>query len=189
MAIPHLSIKIKLFVGIAVLSVASLFYLFVQTRPSPPELPPTFKNLQIGSDTKKDVLEKLGDPLFSTFSATGTEQLNYQSNNSYWPHQVYIQTKDQKDILVKERLLNTVQNELQKYISKYGSPEAVLASNDKLPALGFRLHVFTAAGVAINANPDTGVVFEIWYFPPMTLAKFQTQYTSEITTWTQPQTF
>ena len=133
--------KTKIIAILVVVSLASLVYLFFRTRSHPTSISHSFKNLQVGTDTKNDVLSKMGSPLSSSLSSSDREKLDYSSQNQYWPHQVYIQTQNQKATLVKERLLHTVLGELKNYIDKYGPPEAVLASNDDLPALGFRLHV------------------------------------------------
>lgn len=179
------STRSKIIILLIILSLFSVVYLFFQTRSTGFSKPPQWKGIKIGSDTKEDVVKKLGhEPQSSTTSASGQEILNFSSEHPYWPDQVYVNPQKQKSTLIKERVLNTVPNELKTYIDKYGPPEAILASNDDLPALGFRLHVFVKSGLAVNANPNNGVVFEIWYFSPTTLAKFQTEFASEITTWT-----
>lgn len=184
------STRSKIITLLVVLSLSSIAYLFFQTRPAGFSKPPQWKGIKIGSDTKEDVVKKLGhEPQSSTTSASGQEILNFSSEHPYWPDQVYIDPQKQKAALIKERVLNTTPNELKTYLDKFGPPDIIIASNDDLPALGFRLHVFVKSGLAVNANPNNGVVFEVWYFPPTTLEKFQTQYASEITTWTQPQTF
>lgn len=175
----------KVIAALVIISLASMAYLFWQTKPLPLQRAPQWKGIRVGADTKDEILNKLGaTPVSSTISATGNEILSFSSEHPYWPDQVYIQSQGQESTLVKERLLNTTPGELKTYIDKYGPPDAILASNDDLPALGFRLHVFPKAGLAVNANPNNGVVFEVWYFSSTTLAKFQTEFASEITVWT-----
>lgn len=175
MTIPKLSLKAKLLVGLITLSLASLVYLFFSTRSNQTQVP-TWKSIQVGKDTKNQVLQKLGPSLSASVSASGWEQLNYASDNQYWPHQVLFEKN--KSTLVRERILRTQSGELQKYIARFGQPDAVL--NNNLTGLDLYLHVFSQNGLAVNANPTTGTVFEIWYFPPTTLEKFQLQYLQEI---------
>ena len=188
MTIPQITTKTKVFLALCLVSLLSIVYLVWKTKPPLSLVAPTWKNIDVGRDTKEDVIKKLGPPVSSTTSALGQEILDYQSDHKNWPHQVYVNQK-QTSNLVKERLLNTVSGELKTYLDKYGPPDAILASRDELPALGFKLYVFPKLGTAVNTNPTNGVVFEIWYFPPTTLEKFQIDYASEITDWVTPQTF
>lgn len=174
MALPALSTKSRIILFLFVAAIAAFAYLFFSR--SKLGSAPTWRNIQVGSDTKEEVIGKLGSPLSATTSAAGWEQLDFQSTNQYWPHEVFFQ-KD-KSTLVRERLLDPKSGELQTYITQYGSPDEVM--NNSLSGLEFYLHVFASSGIAVNANPSTGTVFEVWYFPPTTLEKFKQTYATEI---------
>ncbi|MDO8488095.1 MAG: hypothetical protein Q7S31_02140 [bacterium] len=174
MTLPQLSPKAKLISGLAVLSALAVIYLFVSAQPK--SLAPAWKGIQVGRDSKDQVVSKLGSPLAATASADGLDRLDFPSSNQYWPHEVFFKSNTSQ--LIRERLLKTTPGELQTYLTRYGQPEAVL--NNTLTGLEFYLHVWPASGIAVNANPTAGVVFEVWYFSPTTLAKFQQAFKAEI---------
>jgi hypothetical protein len=80
--------------------------------------------------------------------------------------------------LVRERIFNTNPNELQKYLTTLGKPTEVLPNS--LSVYNFYLHVFPEQGIAFNANPTAGSIFEIWHFPQTSLENFKKDYKSEI---------
>jgi hypothetical protein len=163
--------KTKIILTVSVISIISLAYLGYTVTSSPQSQTPTWKNIVIGKDTKQDIIKKLGSPV----SATENE-LNYNSGNQYWLNKVVLENN--KASLVRERVLDTSPNKLQTYIQRLGQPEAVLPNS--LSTYNAYLHVYPKQGIAINANPQAGSLFEIWYFPSTTLDTFKLKYRSEI---------
>ncbi len=117
------STKSKLVATLIVLSFGSIIYLYFQTKPSPFVKAPSWKNIQVGRDSKSEVIQKLGtQPVSATVSATGKEILNFSSEHDFWPDQVYIDSVSQKSNLIKERVLGTNAGELASFITTYGQP-------------------------------------------------------------------
>ena len=166
--------------GLGIMFVLSMGYLLVSLNKKAPTIS-VWENISVGRDSAEKITAKLGQPESTTKSSGGADILNYPGPHSFWPNQVYIQ--DKTSALVKQRMINKVAGELQQYLTKLGTPDLITASNDDLPATGFRLYVFVSQGLALNASPTSGAIFEIWYFQPTTLEKFQSQFKNEIKDW------
>jgi len=122
----------------------------------------TWNNISPGLTTKADLEKIIGKSTpwkqegdFSIFL--------YPSENQNWPTEIYFSQKAKKVELIKEYFPKENKN-YQNFINLYGQPDKELFGPHQ--GAGFSVFVFLKRGVAIVANPESGLILEVWYFPP-----------------------
>ncbi len=163
--------KYWLFVLLAFLiSVLIALKIILVINPPPPPLPEPnhWEGISPQLTTKKDLEKKLGQPL-STGQEEGFLIYYYPSQTPGWPTKVYLSFQENKVELVKEYFPGPVKTYNQ-FMEKLGTPDQELYGPHE--GAGFLVFVFNQKGVALIANPDSGLVLEIWYFTPITLGEF-----------------
>lgn len=127
----------------------------------------TFNSLTPGVSTANDVTSKLGKPI-----NTGPNSLEFKSLSPNRNNQVNI---DQGVVsLVKEIITLQDTRRITDITKTYGLAQKILYGPDA--AAGFYLFTYPQNGIAYVGHPESGLLLEIWYFPPTDLAGFEANY-------------
>ena len=150
----------------------------VEVTPTPNSLPlaspQSWKGITPGQTQQQEVLSLLGQP-----EKTQVEKdrvvFSYPTQRQGIDNEVFFE-KDRVG-LIKEQIIDD-QGSLPSFIQKFGEPEVKLFG--PYASSGFLVYVFAASGIALVAHPDGGIVFETWYFTPMTLEEFRAKWGQEL---------
>ena len=146
--------------------------------PSPTPLPlqgVLYKDLTPGLDTKKEIDKKLGKPI-NEASLEEKEILDYKSTSPTTNHQVIYE--GQIAVFIREIVSSyddKTMNDLEKDYGK--APYTLYRGSEAIS--GFFLYAYPEKGLAFIANPNGGVLLEIWYFIPTTLEEFKSEWAPE----------
>lgn len=110
--------------------------------------------------------------------------LLYQTGEENWATEVYV-NKNQKVEGIKRYFPPEGEN-YQGYVDRLGQPDHVLYGPHS--QAGFNVFTFLSKGIAITANPESGLILEIWHFPPTDIEKFFNSWGKELQT-TPPNQF
>lgn len=173
----HLGQKTKyLLVGLLLLSVISVVFVFSSTKPktdnnATPQ-PSNIKTidwskLTPGESTTKDVTDMLGNPVRqkdnvyffeSSTSVANNEAIIENGTAQFFKEIVTLSDKKTVDLIT----------------SKYGlAPNTLYGSNS---INGFNLYVYPNIGVAYLGNSITQDLLEIWYFKPTDIETFTQEW-------------
>lgn len=131
-----------------------------------------YQKILPGVSSKTDVISLLGAPL--------TEEENtieYKSSSPNFNHQI---TFDQEKVsFVKEivTLKEKSSKKAQDIIKASGEPKNMLYGPDA--EAGFYLFVYPEDGVAYIGHPESGMLLEIWHFPPTDIESFINKYAQD----------
>lgn len=125
-----------------------------------------WQDITPGQTTSKDLENKLGEPL-----KIQNNSYYYPTSNQNRPTEVVVDNNTVK--LVKEPVIKNEKGTLQNYIEQLGQPEKVFYGQYEYAAPGY---FWGQRGVMVFGNPKSGVILEIWYFPPTTADAFAEQY-------------
>lgn len=169
---------------IILLSVATLVLLFViglyllsQFQKPKTQLPQTvsditFKSLVPGKSTKEEILDALGTPKKEDVVNQNKTLLEYDSDSSVYNNQI---TVDNGVVDIIKEIVTLKNPKYSQEIKKvYGEPKYFLYGSDSYA--GFNLYIYPENGIAYLGNPHTGLLLEIWYFPPTTFEVFKEKY-------------
>jgi len=165
-------------------TILAFIKLLLYFTPAPETIPKNvWNNISPGSTTKADLEKIIGKG--TPWKQEGDFLIFlYPSENQNWPTEIYFSQKTKKVELIKEYFPEESKN-YQNFVNLYGQPDKELYGPHQ--GAGFSVFVFFKKGVAIVANPESGLVLEIWYFSPTTsfedfIAKFgqNLQQTPEI---------
>jgi hypothetical protein len=169
--------------GIILLFIASLvslayiiFGVSNQKKPSSPTPTPqeiSYKNIIPGTNTQADLEKILGTPIATKQDQNQTVD-EYQSSVDLLPHTGYF--VDNTLTFFKEIISSTDKKDSSFITDVYGDAPNVLYN--KSPNSSFNLYVYPDKGIAYVGHPD-GTLLEIWYFEPMTIDKFITDYAGD----------
>lgn len=127
-----------------------------------------YQKIVPGVSSKNDVISLLGEPL--------TEEENtieYKSSSPNFNHQI---TLDQEKVSFIKEIITLKEKKSSKDITNvYGVPKKMLFGPDA--AAGFYLFVYPENGIAYVGHPESGLLLEIWYFPPTNMEDFISKYT------------
>ncbi len=143
-----------------------------------------WKNIIPGKTTPEEVESSLGQPQQKA-EIEGKMTYFYQSPIPDWPDKIQL-SEDQKVVEIIKHYFPSASENYQSFLDKYGSPDKELFGPHA--QAGFSVFVFLQKGVAVIANPDSGKVMEIWYFPPKNLGEFLTLYGKDLSS-TPPKQF
>lgn len=141
--------------------------------PGPPK--PSWKGIVPGETQTSQLKDVLGEP-------EGVSQVENQTVFSFGtddggPPDRIISENNIVGI-IKEHYFE--EKNLASFIEGYGQPEAEFWGEYK--TVGFKTYVFPKNGIALIANPNGGVVIQIWYFKPTTLGEFLSRWGQELST-------
>lgn len=147
----------------------------IQTTPLPTEKGgANYRNLTPGISSKEEVVKKLGEPL-KTGLENGTETLEYNSNNPNLNNKFFINNGVLS--LVKEIVTLKDKIKIPSIKEKYGDPVYTLFGPGS--TIGFYLYIYPDKGFAYVGHEKSGLIKEIWYFPPTNFESFRKNYAPE----------
>ncbi len=119
-----------------------------------------------GQTTITELTKALGSPE-KTESTAGATLYFYPTSNKNRPDQLEI--RNDKVQIIKEPVIAKEKGTLNDFIQQLGQPEAILYGQHGLAAPG---NFWGSKGIMVFGNSYSGLVVEIWYFPPTTLSQF-----------------
>lgn len=137
--------------------------------PSPFSIQIDFQKIIPGVSSKDDVISLLGTPLVERGNT-----IEYKSSSPNFNHQVIF---DQEKVSFVKEIVTLKEKDTKKaqdIIKIYGEPKKMLYGPDA--EAGFYLFVYPESGVAYIGHPESGMLLEIWYFPPTTTEDFINKY-------------
>ena len=180
----YLNLNKKILIPLAIIFLLSIFYIFINlfkktnivnntnivNKTNTRTKQADYKSIVPGITTKEQVLSKLGNPVKKTDNL-----LEYHSNNPNYNNQ--IQIEEDKVSFIKE-YISLADNRNSKQITQvYGEPKNILYGPDANS--GFFLYVYPENGIAYIGHSTSGLLLEIWYFPPTNIDNFMKKYAQE----------
>ena len=156
----------------------------IPLQPSSVSQSNTWKEIVPQVSTSKDLQKILGQPI-DIQKEKDLVVYFYPSETENWPTKIYVSETTQKVTLIK-RFFPSPSETYQSFISQFGPPDKELFGPHQ--GAGFSVFVFLKKGVAIVANPNSGMILEIWYFSPTTLEDFLSSWGKDLTS-TPPERF
>ncbi|MBI3342259.1 hypothetical protein HY024_04005 [Candidatus Curtissbacteria bacterium] len=136
---------------------------------SKPEIKGTpWQSIEPGKTTTDQIKKVLGDPQESSNSG---QTLMYSKKDD--KRQIAVDIQNNKATVIKEPVTHNEEGDLNSYIQKFGQPEKILYGPDETAAPG---HFWGQRGILVFGNPISGIILEIWYFPPTDLRTFLSQH-------------
>lgn len=127
-----------------------------------------WNNFQPGKTTKKDVVNKLGDPETETKTDGGSLDA-FSSESPVRLHQVLFDSQNVSQLFKK--IITAGDTATPKDIIQiYGDASNILYGADSIN--GIYLYVYSDKGIAYLGNNQSNTLFEIWYFAPTSLDNF-----------------
>lgn len=120
------------------------------------------------SPTPTPEVSLLPTPAFTIYPPI-TPVSDYSPWEKVWPTQAVIPEGNPQLTITKEFYPSKSKN-YHDYLDQYGFPDKELFGPDA--SAGFSVFTFLRNGVAIVANPNNGLVIEVWHFPPTNLSNF-----------------
>lgn len=161
--------------GVSLLSVAFIIVnVYLSQKNSPQKLSSvtgsksiTFNQIVPGQTTKDQVIQKLGNPLETSVTATDSGTLFYKSTVNTMNDSVYITSGTVT--LIKEIVSYKDTRTITDITNVYGIPIYSLFS--AVP--GTKLYIYPDKGTAFVGNAALNSLEEIWYFAPTSLENFE----------------
>ena len=129
----------------------------------------SYQKIVPGVSSKSDVISLLGTPLLEEENT-----IEYKSSSPNFNHQI---TLDQEKVSFVKEVVTLKEKDTKKaqsIIKVYGVPKKMLFGPDA--AAGFYLFVYPENGIAYVGHPESGMLLEIWYFPPTNMEGFVDKY-------------
>jgi hypothetical protein len=160
--------------ALAVLSILSLLYIFSHLSSKQEVLTPpknttqaTYDSIIPGVSTKEDVINKFGKPINTDPALLEFRSLSPNRNNQ-------VEISQDKVSLVKEIITLKDTRRTTDVINSYGVAQKILYG--PYSDTGFYLFVYPTNGIAYIGHPESGLLLEIWYFPPTNIPDFIANY-------------
>ena len=128
-----------------------------------------YESLAPGKSTKEDVINKLGDPLKDNQNDT---QFEFESSSTERPHKVTLEENVVK--LIKETVTLNDKKGIPDIQNEFGETTHILYGDRS--SAGFHLFVYPENGIAYIGQTQSGLLLEVWYFPPTTFEEFKSNY-------------
>jgi len=122
-----------------------------------------YQDIKPGESKLSEVEEKLGQPISSVITSTGTTY-QFESGNQYLPHEVIIDSEDTVQFINRPLVEIPKENQITKYTQELKEQPIKLYNQASLS--GVNLYVFPKHGIAIEATEKSGLGLNIKYFPP-----------------------
>lgn len=134
---------------------------------SPSDNQASYQKIVPGVSSKSDVVSLLGKPLTEDGNT-----IEYKSSSPNFNHQI---TLDQEKVSFVKEIITLKEKKNSKDITNvYGVPKKMLFGPDA--AAGFYLFIYPENGIAYVGHPESGMLLEIWYFPPTNMESFVSKY-------------
>lgn len=167
------NILIVLLAFLATILLVLKVFIIPQEKPRPPA-GISWKGIVPGETQELEVKSKLGEPentsqqgpqtIFSFGSETGPADRIISENN----------------IVGIIKIHYFEEQSLDSFFAEYGKPDGEFWGEYK--TVGFKTYVFLKNGIALVANPNSGIVVQIWYFKPTTITEFLSRWGQELST-------
>ncbi len=167
----HKKTLIALFVLILVTTFVILFYQRGQISTSQTPI----ESLTLGKSKRTDVINKLGNPIDEkTF---GQNQMTSFKSDSPNRNNIIVFDKNDTAQVSKEIVTSKDIRTPKSITSKYGNPPETLYGPESQN--GINLYVYPKEGIAMLANLESNVLFEIWHFEPIPVENFIQKWAPE----------
>lgn len=130
----------------------------------PPPSAPSWNEVTPGTTTSEEVKQKLGEPETAVPEGDYLKFL-YPRQGGGPKHEVILEGTTVA--LIKDRVLD---GNISAFRQKYGLPENEFWGEHK--TVGFKTYVWPKNGIAVVAGAEEGIIYEVWYFQPMTMDQF-----------------
>lgn len=144
-----------------------------QEKPRPP-VGISWRGIVPGETQELELKSKLGEPenvskqgsqtVFSFGSETGPAERIISENNTVG--------------IIKTHYFEG--RSLDSFLEENGKPDGEFWGEYK--TVGFKTYVFLKNGIALVANPNSGIVVQVWYFKPTTMTEFLSRWGQELNT-------
>ena len=149
---------------VIIIIVSSFVYVQVLRRsplPAAAPGPSAWRGVVPGQTSTSELYQQMGTPVSSLETAAG-KTISYSSANKYWTNDVNI-TQD-KVAFIKERVFAPAEISLKKKLVETGKDWIRLYGPDS--QYGSFLFAYPALGIALYADENHDVVYDVWHFPP-----------------------
>lgn len=140
------------------------------TPPPPVAGQASYKSIVPGTSTKEDVIKSMGKPLEDITGNSGTLKYSSLSPN----RQNLVEIDNGKASFIKEIITLKDTKKTKEIVGQYGDAKKILYGPDA--EAGFYLFVYPENGIAYIGHPESGLLLEVWYFPPTDLKNFISKY-------------
>jgi hypothetical protein len=134
----------------------------------------SYNNLTPGKATTEDITKTLGPAINETASGS-SKILEYSSKNPNFNNE--FNTENGKLKFIKQIVTMEENIKIKDINSKYGPYTNILYG--PMSTNGFNLYIYSNKGLAYIGHELSGIVLEIWYFPPTDIKNFQKLYASD----------
>lgn len=172
--------KKVLLILVVILAVSVSFVLYrsyrnqTEEKVSVPTTGAQYKDFTPGVSTEANVVKKLGTAI-SEKQEGDTKILEYKSNNPNFNNQ--FSSKQGTLIFVKQIVTIDEKINISDINKEYGNYEKVLYG--PFSTNGFDLYIYPDKGIAYIGHQGSGIILEIWYFPPTDLKTFKNLYAQD----------
>lgn len=135
---------------------------------------PIYNNLELGISTEEEIIQTLGYPV-EEISKNGIKVLEYSSKSPNYNNELSVENG--KLAFVKEIITLDDNIKISDIVNKYGDYENILYGPNS--NVGFYLYVYLTKGIAYIGHQESGLILEIWYFPPTDFDTFKESYASD----------
>jgi hypothetical protein len=133
-----------------------------------------YKELTPGVSTEESITNKMGTAV-SEKQEGDTKILEYKSNNPNFNNQFL--SKAGTLTFVKQIVTMDEKITISDINKEYGNYESVLYG--PYSTNGFNLYIYPERGIAYIGHQESGIILEIWYFPPTDLRTFKNLYAQD----------
>jgi len=176
--------KKKLFIVLGLFSLFSIAFIVYkyQTNKSIVTSTPTinaigtdYKGLLPGKSTEEEIVNTLGIPIKES-TTDNAKILEYKSKNPNYNNTFYTQQGILN--LAKEIITPDDNIKISNIAEQYGNYEEVLYKSGS--EAGFNLYIYPSKGIAYIGHQLSGIVTEVWYFPPTDFENFKKSYAPDM---------
>jgi len=129
--------------------------------------PASWRGVVPGLTSPEQVFALLGQPAATSVEPSGTTYF-FSSANQYWKNEV--RAREATVAFVKEYVFPPADTSLLSTIRRFNVSPTRLFGPDSVA--GRDLFVSPERGVALFANGEKDKLYEVWYFPPVSLEQF-----------------
>ena len=134
-----------------------------------------YKGLLPGKSTEEEIVNTLGIPIKES-TTDNAKILEYKSKNPNYNNTFYTQQGILN--LAKEIITPDDNIKISNIAEQYGNYEEVLYKSGS--EVGFNLYIYPDKGIAYIGHQPSGIVIEVWYFPPTDFENFKKMYAPDM---------
>lgn len=168
------NILIVLLAFLATILVVLRVFVAPPEKPQGPPVGPSWKGVVPGQTQEPELKNSLGEP--ENVSRGGTQTIFSFKSASGPPDRVILENNTVG--IIKTHYFEG--RSLDSFLEEYGKPDGEFWG--EYNTVGFKTYVFLKNGIALVANPNGGVVVQIWYFKPTAMVEFLSRWGQELST-------